>query len=140
MIMDTISEARQFAEKVHQGSFRKEFVDGKMVKGMLSPISGIRRMFFRILGRLTDDEDVLCAAYLHDCLEDGQGYQYNKIKKQFGIKVADIVKEVSKDRSENFPIKTKEGLMVKLADTLDNIRDCKDKIYIQKKIKLMFKH
>jgi GTP pyrophosphokinase len=41
------------------------------------------------------DEDSICAALLHDCIED-TGVTYDEIKKLFGKDVADIVDGVTK--------------------------------------------
>lgn len=93
-----------------------------------------------ILSEYTDDEDVVVAGILHDCLEDVAGYSYKDLKNDFGEKIADIVKEVSEDkdpnkpRSENPPWEerkkgyleklkkdSKEALLVSAADKLHNI-------------------
>ena len=87
---------------------------------------------YAILLTITDDENVLKAGLLHDVIEDTPT-SYTEIKKLFGKRVADIVKEVTKDKNGKFNIKTKEGLMVKLADTLHNVSDCPNKAYISKK-------
>ena len=73
---------------------------------------------------------------LHDVIEDTK-YTYDDLKERFGKMVADIVMEVTKDKKGNFNIKTKEGLMVKLADILHNICDNKEKTYLRKKIKFV---
>jgi len=81
---------------------------------------------YTILRCVTNDEDVLCAALLHDVLEDTDT-DYAYLKNEFGKKVADLVVEVTKvDRQ--FPnLKTKEGYMIKLADRLHNISTSKGK-------------
>jgi (p)ppGpp synthase/HD superfamily hydrolase len=54
-----------------------------------------------ILSNYTDDEDVIAAGLLHDTLEDVAGYRFDDIKKDFGDRVANIVKEVSEDKDPN---------------------------------------
>ncbi len=51
-----------------------------------------------ILGKYTDDEDIISAALLHDVLEDVKGYGEQDLKNDFGERVARIVKEVSEDK------------------------------------------
>ncbi len=51
-----------------------------------------------ILSEYTSDEDVICAGMLHDILEDVKGYKYADLEKDFGWRIASIVKEVSEDK------------------------------------------
>ena len=115
------------AQQAHKGQLRK----GKNKDYITHPIK-----VYKILKGLTDKEDVLCAALLHDVIEDTK-YTYNDLKKKFGKRVADIVMEVTKDKKGNFNIKTKEGLVVKLADMLHNIHNNREKTYLRKKIKFV---
>lgn len=78
-----------------------------------------------ILRQVTDNEDVICAAYLHDTIEDC-GVTYKKIEKLFGKNIADLVLEVTHDGSNTsgyyFPrLQSKEAIMIKFADRLSNI-------------------
>ena len=116
--------AFMLAQEAHKGQIRK----GKNKDYITHPIK-----VYKILKGVTKDKDVLCAALLHDVIEDTR-FNYEALKKKFGKRVADIVLEVTKDKKGNFNIKTKEGLMVKLADMLHNIHDNKDKDYLKKKI------
>ena len=92
---------------------------------------------YKILKTVTKDEDILCAALLHDCVEDTQ-VDYNQIKKEFGKRVADLVQEVTKDKSRSkdgeFHIKTKDAFIIKLADMVHNLSGEK-KGYFEKKVK-----
>lgn len=54
-----------------------------------------------ILSNYTNDEDVIVAGLLHDVLEDVKGYYFKDLEKDFGSKVAGIVKEVSEDKDPN---------------------------------------
>jgi (p)ppGpp synthase/HD superfamily hydrolase len=94
-----------------------------------------------IMRLVTSDEDIICAAILHDVIEDST-YKYKVIKEGWGKRVADIVKEVSKDKDKKFHIKTKEGALIKLADTLHNLADAseeKKSSYIKRKITFISK-
>lgn len=77
--------------------------------------------------------DILCAALLHDVIEDTETSEEELIT-HFGKKVAAIVKEVSDDKSlpkevrkrkqvENAPFASHEAKLVKLADKICNLRD-----------------
>jgi len=92
---------------------------------------------FLILKTVTEDRDTLIAGLLHDVLEDTNA-TFCEISDLFGEKVANIVKEVTNDQMFGFKIKSKEAIMVKLADMLDNISDCPDESYINKKIKFVY--
>ena len=85
---------------------------------------------FKILSLISHDEDILCAGLLHDVIEDTDVTEQQLIK-EFGSKVTRIVMEVTCKPN----IKTRMGLMVKLADMLSNIKDCESKGYLQEKIK-----
>lgn len=77
--------------------------------------------------------DVLCAAVLHDTLEDTDTTE-DELKKVFGPKIAAIVAEVSDDKSlpreerkrlqvEHAPRLSHEAKLVELADKICNLRD-----------------
>ncbi len=80
--------------------------------------------------------DVLCAAVLHDTLEDTDTTEA-ELKKVFGPRIAAIVMEVTDDKSlprevrkqkqiENAPRSSHEAKLVKLADKICNLRDMLD--------------
>lgn len=54
-----------------------------------------------IVSGFTKDEDIVAAALLHDVLEDSKNYGHKDMKKDFGARVAKIVKEVSEERNPN---------------------------------------
>jgi GTP pyrophosphokinase len=80
----------------------------------------------QIIEQVTDDEDLICAAYLHDTIEDTKT-TYEELTKEFNKEIADLVMEVSHDGSNDnygyyFPrLKTQNGIMLKFADRLSNI-------------------
>ena len=51
-----------------------------------------------ILSDYTTDEDIIVAGLLHDVLEDVRGYNYEDLKRDFGEKIAKIVREVSEEK------------------------------------------
>ncbi|MDD5146405.1 MAG: HD domain-containing protein [Candidatus Pacebacteria bacterium] len=57
-----------------------------------------------ILSDYTDDEEVIAAGILHDVLEDVPAYGPERLKQEFGERVAGIVKEDSDDKDPNNPV------------------------------------
>jgi len=79
------------------------------------------------------DENVLCAAILHDTIEDTKTTA-DELRKHFGEKITSIVLEVSDDKSLEKEVRkqlqidhaaslSKEAKLVKLADKIANITD-----------------
>jgi guanosine-3',5'-bis(diphosphate) 3'-pyrophosphohydrolase len=79
------------------------------------------------------NSDVLCAALLHDTVEDTQTSQAELIE-HFGVKIASIVMEVTDDKTlskderkqkqiDSAPHISIEAKLVKLADKICNLRD-----------------
>ena len=79
------------------------------------------------------NEDVLCAAMLHDTIEDTETTQA-ELRLAFGDKITDIVLEVTDDKTlekavrkqmqiEHAPYISIEAKLVKLADKICNLRD-----------------
>ncbi len=79
------------------------------------------------------DENVLCAAILHDTIEDTKTTA-DELRKNFGEKITSIVLEVSDDKSLEKEVRkqlqidhaaslSKEAKLVKLADKIANITD-----------------
>jgi (p)ppGpp synthase/HD superfamily hydrolase len=78
------------------------------------------------------DPNVVMAALLHDVVEDA-GVTFDELAARFGADVADLVLEVSDDKSlpkqerkrlqvENAPKKSVRAQMIKLADKTSNLR------------------
>ena len=80
----------------------------------------------KILQQVTDDPDIICAAYLHDTIEDTD-VTYEDIVERFGKRVADLVMEVTHEGQKDnhgyyFPrLKTRDGILLKFADRLSNL-------------------
>jgi (p)ppGpp synthase/HD superfamily hydrolase len=125
-------EAWKFAKELHKGQVRK-LIELPYFDAHVQKVNGIVKQY-------TTDEDILCAALLHDTIEDcfeSVQVGYNIIKEKFGKRVADIVLELtsSKDDIKNkFDSKgdyliykmsrmSNDALIVKLADRLQNISD-----------------
>jgi len=80
-----------------------------------------------------EDGLVLSAAVLHDTIEDTET-TYDELAEQFGFDIADVVREVTDDKSllkserkrrqiEHAPHLSQAAKLVKLADKIANLRD-----------------
>ena len=74
-----VEEARSFAEKAHEGQFRK----GTKRPYIVHPLE-----VAKIVSTMTDDEEMISAALLHDTLEDCRQVTKEQIKEAFGERVA----------------------------------------------------
>lgn len=83
-----------------------------------------------------EDGPVLSAAVLHDTIEDTET-RYQELVEQFGSEIADVVREVTDDKSlpkaerkqlqiDRAPRLSRAAKLVKLADKIANLRDVAD--------------
>ena len=123
---DRVARAAVFACHAHMGQFRD---DGKTPYAV---------HLFRVADYLRTiaaerDEAVLCAAYLHDTIEDTI-HTYESIAEPFGAEVASLVVEVTNDKRlpkaqcraamlEHIPTISVRAKRIKLSDRLDNVTD-----------------
>ncbi len=91
--MTIVEKAIQVAKKAHYGQKRK----GTDRDFFLHPLE-----VMSIVGGLTEDEEVLAAAVLHDTIEDTK-LTKTDIEEQFGKRVADLVAAESEDKREDQP-------------------------------------
>ncbi|GFI35872.1 guanosine-3',5'-bis(diphosphate) 3'-pyrophosphohydrolase [Lachnospiraceae bacterium] len=117
--------AVKFATKAHAGQFRK----GTKRPYIVHPVE-----VGNIVSTMTEDEEVISAALLHDTIEDCEGITKDILAQEFSERVAFIVVSESEDKSKTWierkqatidHMKTapKEVQMVALADKLSNMRD-----------------
>lgn len=129
--MSIVDKAYQFAQEKHDAT-------GKLYNGeayITHP-----GLVHDILKRLDADENLLAAACLHDTLEDTET-TYEELVYEFGQDIADLVKEVTKDKNKDFPnLKTPRGLMLKVADRLANVARLNGIIDTNKYDKLLKKY
>ena len=123
--MVDIVQAKNFAKKKHAGQLRKN--------GKTTTFSHLQNVVKNLKKMKVTDEDVICAGWLHDTIEDTDT-DYDMIKDRFGKRVADIVVSVTKDN--RLPKKQREAKyakdlrtsnakakIVKIADILANVND-----------------
>ena len=75
---------------------------------------------------LTNDKDIMCAAILHDVLEDTKTTEA-ELRKEFGDKITNLILELTHEGKADehgyyFPrLKSKEAIMIKLLDRASNV-------------------
>jgi (p)ppGpp synthase/HD superfamily hydrolase len=125
--------AWNFAKQAHKGQIRK-FINKPYFGAHVVKVNAIVKQY-------TTDEDLLCAALLHDTLEDcyeDPDVGLVELKEIFGNRVGNLVWELTSDGDEiddeyegsktNYLIDkmihmSDDALIIKLADRLQNISD-----------------
>jgi myo-inositol-1(or 4)-monophosphatase len=128
--MELVSEAVAFAVKAHDGMRRKK----RDVPYILHPMEAAV-----IVGTMTEKQEVIAAAVLHDVVEDA-GVSIEEIEEKFGTRVRELVAAETEDKRADLPpantwrIRKEESLavlkatedievlMVWLGDKLANMR------------------
>lgn len=83
-----IKRAIEFAASAHEGTYRK----GTHQPYIFHPLEVLS-----LISMMTDDDEIMCAAVLHDTVED-TGASIDDIKKEFGEKVASLVSSETEDK------------------------------------------
>ena len=128
--MELVSEAIAFAVKAHDGMRRKKCDSPYILHPMEAAV---------IVGTMTDDQNLIAAAALHDVVEDA-GISIEEIEERFGRRVRELVESETEDKRADLPpsstwrIRKEESLdvlkntddiavlMVWLGDKLANMR------------------
>ena len=128
--MELVSEAIAFAVKAHDGMRRKK----SELPYILHPMEAAV-----IVGTMTEDQNLIAAAALHDVVEDA-GITIEEIEEKFGRRVRELVASETEDKRADLPpsatwrIRKEESLavlkntedlgvlMVWLGDKLANMR------------------
>ncbi len=119
--LDIVQQAHDVMKIAHEGQFRN---DGT------TPYHKHPETVVKTLEKLgVTDQDILCAGYLHDILEDTE-YSSEKIQENFGDRVLSIVKELTfKDNItdeeywDGCQNMSTDAKWVKVADILTNLSD-----------------
>ena len=112
--MELVSEAIVFAVKAHDGMRRKKSESPYILHPMEAAV---------IVGTMTDDQNLIAAAALHDVIEDA-GVTIEEIEARFGKRVRELVSSETEDKRADLPpsdtwrIRKEESLKV-LKDTDD---------------------
>ena len=128
--MELVSEAIAFAVKAHDGMRRKKSDSPYILHPMEAAV---------IVGTMTDDQNLIAAAALHDVVEDTD-ITIEEIEEKFGRRVRELVQSETEDKRADLPpastwrIRKEESLavlkstddiavlMVWIGDKLANIR------------------
>ena len=128
--MELVSEAIAFAVKAHDGMRRKKSDAPYILHPMEAAV---------IVGTMTDDQNLIAAAALHDVVEDAD-IAIEEIEERFGRRVRELVESETEDKRADLPpaqtwrIRKEESLavlektedvgvlMVWLGDKLANMR------------------
>ena len=128
--MELVSEAIAFAVKAHDGQRRKKSNAPYILHPMEAAV---------IVGSMTDDQNLIAAAALHDVVEDAD-ITIEEIEEKFGKRVRELVESETEDKRADLPpsdtwhIRKEESLevlkntddiavlMVWLGDKLANMR------------------
>lgn len=113
-----IAKAKLFASMKHEGQLDDD--------GETSYFFAHLDIVGHLVASVTDDKEVIAAAYLHDTLEDTKTTK-EELVEVFGQRVADLVHEMTHEGQKDnygyyFPrLKTREGMLIKFADRLSNL-------------------
>ena len=91
--MELVSEAIAFAVKAHDGMRRKKSDAPYILHPMEAAV---------IVGTMTDDQNLLAAAVLHDVVEDA-GVTIEEIEAKFGKRVRELVGSETEDKRADLP-------------------------------------
>ena len=91
--MELVSEAIIFAVKAHDGQRRKKSESPYILHPMEAAV---------IVGAMTDDQNVIAAAALHDVVEDA-GISIEEIEEKFGKRVRELVEAETEDKRADLP-------------------------------------
>ncbi len=108
--MNKTEKAILFATEAHAGSLRK----GKTRPYILHPLEAMM-----IVADLTDDDELLAAAVLHDTVED-TCTTVTEIERDFGPRVAALVASESENKREDRP--AEETWKTRKQETLDHMK------------------
>ena len=128
--MELVSEAISFAVKAHDGMRRKKSDSPYILHPMEAAV---------IVGAMTNDQNLIAAAALHDVVED-TNITIDEIEERFGKRVRELVESETEDKRDHLPpeltwrVRKEESLevlknaddegvlMVWLGDKLANMR------------------
>lgn len=124
-LTDKIRKALRVAAIQHDKQYRKD----NLTPFIIHPYE-----VALIVSEYSNDEDVMSAALLHDLLEDTLGYSHEKLKEEFGEKVASIVQSLTDEPLldmdwnlkhqkylEDLKTASDEAVLVCLADKYSNV-------------------
>lgn len=113
--MDKVTKAIKFAADAHDGMARKK----DKTPYILHPLEAAV-----IVGSMTDDRDVICAAVLHDVVEDTD-ITIEEIEENFGSRVRALVQSETEDKRADLP--PESTWRIRKEESLEELADCGDR-------------
>ena len=112
--MELFGEAVAFAAKAHDGMRRRK----SAVPYVLHPLEAAV-----IVGTMTEDQEVIAAAVLHDVVEDA-GITVAEIAERFGERVAALVVSETENKREDLP--PEQTWRIRKEESLQRLRSADD--------------
>ena len=112
--MELVSEAIAFAVKAHDGMRRKKSDSPYILHPMEAAV---------IVGTMTDDQNLIAAAALHDVVEDA-GITIEEIEERFGHRVRELVEAETEDKREDLPAEA--TWHIRKAESLEVLKNTDD--------------
>ena len=112
--MELVSEAIEFAVKAHDGMRRKKGETPYVLHPMEAAV---------IVGTMTEDQNLIAAAALHDVVEDA-GITIEEIEERFGKRVRELVEAETEDKRAELP--PSDTWRVRKEETLSVLRNTED--------------
>ena len=113
-MMELVSEAVVFAVKAHDGMRRKNSESPYVLHPLEAAV---------IVGTMTDDQNLIAAAALHDVVEDA-GITMDEIEQRFGPRVRELVECETENKREELP--PEETWRVRKEESLQVLKNAKD--------------
>ena len=112
--MEQVSEAIAFAVKAHDGMRRKKSGTPYILHPMEAAV---------IVGTMTDDQNLIAAAALHDVVEDA-GITIEEIEERFGKRVRELVQSETENKRADLP--PAETWRIRKEESLAVLKNTKD--------------
>lgn len=112
--MELASEAIAFAVKAHDGMRRKKSDAPYILHPMEAAV---------IVGTMTNDQDLIAAAALHDVVEDAD-ITIEEIEEKFGKRVRELVESETEDKREHLP--PTETWRIRKEESLEILKNTED--------------
>ena len=112
--MELVSEAIVFAVKAHDGMRRKKSESPYVLHPMEAAV---------IVGSMTDDQNLIAAAALHDVVEDA-GITMDEIGERFGARVRQLVECETENKREELP--PEETWRIRKEESLEVLKNAED--------------
>ena len=112
--MELVSEAIAFAVKAHDGMRRKKSQAPYILHPMEAAV---------IVGTMTDDQELIAAAALHDVVEDAD-ITIEQIEQRFGKRVRELVGAETEDKRADLP--PEETWRIRKEESLNVLKNTKD--------------